>query len=383
LRRCARAAEIAGDIRRAEDLSTEHRNKIQRSLHLMSQAELDIMKQHQVVHDLKTSQLSLNDSVTRRTAEIEILKTKVHTISGILGMGHMAYRKQTDQLLDLRTELERDVDRQRGLLMRVSHRRALMLEQIRIQKSLIKESGKCRALEDELEKPLNVHRWRFLDGTNPELAQLVWMNHELRDRLMLKITVLQRLRGARDKLQDGAKVMDTHLARNYQGNIQEEFDFLSNLLREKGRQLAMIEGKIADQSDTVSEHKDQVRTVRSLIRSEREGYFGAKKKVNEWRMTKLRERSQQDEVELANALNQQRYIGGGFAVAGVIRPDLDGPTVTRQPLAPIIKAPSRSALAMAQIVHPNSASLQVKMVPRGWNPQRGPLKPILPTVSGS
>jgi hypothetical protein len=99
----------------------------------------------------------------------------------------------------------------------VSHQRGLMLEQIWLQKSLLQESGKCRALKDILEKPINVHGWRFLKGTSPELAQLLRMAHEIRDCLMLKICVLQRLMADRDKLKAQVKVLDIHLLNGYQG----------------------------------------------------------------------------------------------------------------------------------------------------------------------
>jgi hypothetical protein len=71
-------------------------------------------------------------------------------------------------------------------------------------------------LEAVLENPNNVHRWRFLEGTSPELAQLLRMDHEIRDCLVLKICVFQRLKADRDKLKAEVKVINIHLPKSYQ-----------------------------------------------------------------------------------------------------------------------------------------------------------------------
>jgi hypothetical protein len=32
---------------------------------------------------------------------------------------------------------------------------------------------KCRALEEELQNPMNIHRWRKLEGSDPELLDVL------------------------------------------------------------------------------------------------------------------------------------------------------------------------------------------------------------------
>ena len=35
------------------------------------------------------------------------------------------------------------------------------------QRELLRERTRCRALEEELENPMNIHRWRRLEGSDP------------------------------------------------------------------------------------------------------------------------------------------------------------------------------------------------------------------------
>jgi hypothetical protein len=345
----------------------------------MSQAELDIMKQNQVVSRLRSTQLALTDSVTRRTAEIELLNVKIKTISGLLMTGDIAYRTQTEELLSMRETLEKEVQQMKRLRSRVHHRRALQLEQIRLQKSLIQESGKCRGLEDELEKPLNVHRWRLLEGTNPELAQLVRMNMELRDRITLKMAVLMRMRALKSQLSAKSVVLEGHLSKGYNGNIHEEFDFLYNVLHAKVKQLGMIETQFFGQTNSLLGQKEQVKTIRAMVRHEKEEYFDAKKKVKEIRETFSLGESPAKEQQ-PNGIGEHKLIGGGFRVDGIVRNDLRVQMSSLSPTAG--KSGVKSSLGSPAIVQPRSSTQLQKKVPRGWNPQRGPLKTTLATVSG-
>jgi hypothetical protein len=42
-----------------------------------------------------------------------------------------------------------------------------------LQKELIEEKLKVKALSEELENPMNVHRWRKLEGTESEAYEMI------------------------------------------------------------------------------------------------------------------------------------------------------------------------------------------------------------------
>jgi hypothetical protein len=367
-------ADLHRSVRECDDKTTELRNQIQRGIFLMSQADLDTVKQKQVVSDLSSSLFSLNTSVTNRTREIAVIKQKIHNVSGLLGMGNMGYLSQAEQLDSLRAQLLTEVERCRGLKGKVHHRRALQMEEIRLMKAMIKEGAKCRALEDELEKPLNVHRWRFLDGTNPHMAQLLKMNHELRERLMFKITVLAHLRQVKRRLKRASEKLEIHLVRGYNGNINDEFEFLNGALHQKARQLAMIESQVLGQTPTIQDHQGQVRTIRSMVRVEKAQLYDTKQKISVFRSPTGLGRSH-SKISEQNDVPESHFIGGGFAVAGVVRPHLDA--------SPAKNRVQVSVLVSPQIIHPKSISMLQKKPPRGWNANRGPLRPMLPTVAAS
>jgi hypothetical protein len=205
------------------------------------------------------------------------------------------------------------------------------------------------------------------------------MNHELRERLMLKITVLARFRAAKRSVQKKAGVLEAHFARSFVGNINEEFDYLNEVLRQRGRQLAILEGQVIGQTSTVIEQKDQVRTMRSMMREEKEEFYTTKRRVKDIRAQSGLDRSpQKNSVQVEG--RESRFIGGGFPVAGVVRKQLEEVGL-RGFLSPADKRPS--VLVTPHVVHPKSISMLQQRTPKGWNQNRGPLRPMLPIASES
>lgn len=42
-----------------------------------------------------------------------------------------------------------------------------------IQRELLRERTRCKALEEELENPMNIHRWRKLEGSDPSAYEMI------------------------------------------------------------------------------------------------------------------------------------------------------------------------------------------------------------------
>ena len=55
-----------------------------------------------------------------------------------------------------------------------------------LQRELLRERTRCKALEEELENPMNIHRWRKLEGSDPSTYEMIQ-----------KIQTLQVLRGCK------------------------------------------------------------------------------------------------------------------------------------------------------------------------------------------
>lgn len=369
--------EIKRKLKEADNIATEHRNKISRAMYYAQQSDLDTMKQKQVVNEIETSSKLMDRTVAKRLSESKILIEKAHVLQSTITTGSNAYRKIVNQINDLKEKAEEEVYKQQQLMNRNRHSEALKIEILRIEHSLLLELGKSRGLEDELEKPINVHRWRFLDSTDPESAQLIRMNQALQDKLMILISRLERYKNEAKMLKEKLNIEEKHLQKSYGGQYEEEKAYLLNILKQKNKLLLQMQDQATYQQTEVYDHKEQVMTVRTMVREEKTELLDAKKMVNKIRAkTSMGRRVHKPEAgKQTTPKSESKYVGGGFAVGSIQTPRSDRvkkPATRQQVLSPALVLPTTPRKA------PKTPQ---KTTPRGWNPSRGPISPYLPTMS--
>merc|ERR1711861_111663 len=62
----------------------------------------------------------------------------------------------------------------------------LKKEVYQLQRELLQERTKVKALSEELENPMNVHRWRKLEGSDPATYEMIQKVKTLQKRLIAK-----------------------------------------------------------------------------------------------------------------------------------------------------------------------------------------------------
>lgn len=128
----------------------------------------------------------LGTQLIRRNDELALLYEKIKILQSTLRRGELQYNTRLDDIRILKLKIK-DIQRQltiaRGGQSGVEEiNRNLLL----VQKELVRERVKVKALSDELENPINVHRWRKLEGTDPDAHEMIQKIHILQKRLLAK-----------------------------------------------------------------------------------------------------------------------------------------------------------------------------------------------------
>merc|ERR1712048_508721 len=76
-----------------------------------------------------------------------------------------------------------DVAQARNQVVNVSN---LQREIHHLNKTLLREESKAKALQEELENPMNVHRWRELEGSDPATFEMIQRVKKLQKDLIAK-----------------------------------------------------------------------------------------------------------------------------------------------------------------------------------------------------
>jgi len=128
----------------------------------------------------------LGTQLIRRNDELALLYEKIRIQQSTLNKGETQYRERLDDVRRLKLEIE-NIKRQLQIKTHeVTNIEALKNEVYHVQRELLQERTKVKALSEELENPMNVHRWRKLEGSDPKRYELIQKIQALQKRLIGK-----------------------------------------------------------------------------------------------------------------------------------------------------------------------------------------------------
>ncbi|GLG96888.1 Coiled-coil domain-containing protein 147, partial [Gryllus bimaculatus] len=110
-------------------------------------------------------------------------------LEAALQKGETQYTQRLEDIRLLKIEVRR-LRNEKVLLQRsLDNMAKLRKEVFHLERDLTRERQKTRALEEELQNPLNVHRWRKLQGTDPCTFDLIEKVQLLQKRLLAQAAV--------------------------------------------------------------------------------------------------------------------------------------------------------------------------------------------------
>ena len=119
----------------------------------------------------------------------------------------------------------------------------------------MQERTKVKALSEELENPMNVHRWRKLEGSDPPTYEMIQKIHTLQKRLIAKteeVVEKDTLIQEKEKLYVELKNI---LARQPGPEVAEQLSIYQQNLRDKTRQMKAMASELNMYQAQVSEFK--------------------------------------------------------------------------------------------------------------------------------
>ena len=291
-------------------ISTKY-NELVRTRYYCDVADTNVRDISIYVKSLQNGFHSNELQINSRQEESGVLREKINSLRWRIQTGSTQYNTICDKVEDLKDQLKSEVRRNKFLLEKSKHNNALFKEYMQTEKQVLRLKSQVRALEDELETPMNVHRWRFLEGTNAEQMNLIKMVMSLRDTLMVKMSTIQRLKDTLRQIQEQSE-REIKKVRNVNKEEQEmQINFYQNVLQTQNAQLKIVEKNLHEQSAVLGEGRDSVTNIRSQLRDVKMDYYAIKGKT-----TQMRASSQiQQPVKSLLPESKTKFIGGGFVTS--------------------------------------------------------------------
>ncbi|CCW69754.1 unnamed protein product [Phytomonas sp. Hart1] len=273
-------------------------------------AKCDSEKQKQL-YKLKKVTNDCNILATQlicKNEEVSLIYEKVRLQGSDLASKAADYDKRIDEIIDTRDRLAELRLRCRRSLVQLHYMEKIKKKTIKYQRELNRQRAHVRALTNEVQNFVNIHRWRRLEGSAPVLldalaqVQLLQRSYieksnmcvELTEQIRKKVNEYTKLRSRLTRMPGPEAVEDLAL---FQENIEKRDDQLQGMVTE-------LQG--LEQHAEVLE--DEVRTLNDELAEAKKKYYDEKTKQDfYWR----------------EALQWRQTWGSSIAVAQLARETID------------------------------------------------------------
>merc|ERR1712228_677302 len=147
-----------------------------------------------------------------------------------------------------------------------------------LQRELLQERTKVKALSEELENPMNVHRWRKLEGSDPAMYELIQKVRTLQKRLIAKTEEVV----AKDlEIQEKERLHKelTNILEKQPGpEIMEQLEVYNETYNAKMKQTKAMTSELRTYQAQVGDYKDEIERLTRELHEAKKKYFDQKKR---------------------------------------------------------------------------------------------------------
>lgn len=292
------------NLERVVDLQKQEMKTLEATI---SEAEQERQNQNKEFESVSGERNILNTQLIRRNEELALLYEKIKIQRSTLEKGETQYNVRVADLKlcgakfqDLQKELE-------VAQSRLANMQAMKKELYQVEKDLLQERTKVKALAEELENPMNVHRWRKLEGSDPQSFALINKIRTLQTRVIHKTQEcgeMEQKIAEKERLYLDLKAL---LARQPGPEIIETLEVYKSQNQVKKKQLAAMATELTAYSQQIQDYKDETTRLNRELQEVRSKFFKQKK-----REQVERDAARGDTKVIHTIPKQNRFTGGGF-----------------------------------------------------------------------
>lgn len=215
----------------------------------------------------------LGTQLIRRNDELALLYEKIKIQQKTLQMGELAYKQRLEESRGLGIK---EVALKRELHLckqQVSNIDDLKRQVFQLQRDLLQERTKVKALSEELENPMNVHRWRKLEGSDPTTYEMMQKVKTLQKRLIAKTEEAVEKDLAIQEKEKLYLEMRNLLSKQPGPEVVEEVGKQQNNLKEKTKQMKAMAAELNMYHAQLNDYKDEIERLTKELQDTKRRYF--------------------------------------------------------------------------------------------------------------
>ena len=265
-------------VKMSEQTIKTQRTEIQNLNHVINEADAERIRQKKEYDEVINERDILGAQLIRRNDELAILYEKIKVLQSLLNKGEVQYRSRLEDIRLLRiniNDLKHELTLYKGKQVTVDGLRTTLY---RLQKELLEERTKVKALSEELEKPVNIHRWRKLEGSDPSTYEMIEKIQTLQRRLIVKTEECVEkdlLIQEKEKMYMELKAI---LARQPGPEVAEQLNLYQQSLKDRTQRLRSVTAEMNMYQSQVHEHQFEIERLKKEMQRFRRRYYELQKK---------------------------------------------------------------------------------------------------------
>merc|ERR1719198_605582 len=309
----AEIQKLKNNLLEAENTGKSLQQEIKKLETIIEKGEREMERQRKELDEVINERDILGTQLIRRNDELALLYERIKIQQSTLKKGEVQYRERIEDIRILKLKIN-DMKRELQLLSSsVSNIDSLRNEVYHLQRELLQERTKVKALSEELENPMNVHRWRKLEGSDPDTYEMIQKIQTLQKRLIAKteeVVEKDLLIQEKEKLYVELKNI---LARQPGPEVAEQLVAYQQTLKERTRQMKACAAELNMCQARVNEYKYEMERLNRELAETKRKYFEQKRREQLNRDNQQGGGKQQMRTGTVQQA-AQRFTGGGFSL---------------------------------------------------------------------
>ncbi|KAJ3110221.1 hypothetical protein HDU96_006786 [Phlyctochytrium bullatum] len=281
---------LSSQIAKLQQQYEEAQQQIQNQLaeenklrHIISEADAERVRQKKDYDTIVQERDILGTQLIRRNDELSLLYEKIKIQTSTLNKGEIQYRERLEDVRVLKLEIKK-LRREKAILQTETQNvEGLRNEIFKLQREILRERTRVKVLEEELESPMNIHRWRKLSGSDPSTYELITKIQTLQKRLIAKteeVVEKELIINQKERLYKEIKEV---LQRQPGPEIVEELRIVKEAVKAKVRECKSLASELNMYHSQVNEYKYEIERLNRDLQTLKKKYFEQKKKERDMR----------------------------------------------------------------------------------------------------
>merc|ERR1712139_316312 len=277
----------------------------------IQEAEQEKQSQQKEYEGVISERDILGTQLIRRNDELALLYEKIKIQQSTLQKGEIQYKERLDEIRSLKGKIAQLKLELQLLTSSVSNIDSLRNEVYHLQRELLQERTKVKALSEELENPMNVHRWRKLEGSDPAMFELIQKVRTLQKRLISKTEEVVAKDLEIQEKERLHKELSGILEKQPGPEVMEQLEMYQDNLAARLNQMKAMQSELKTYQSQVGDYKDEIDRLTRELQEVKKKYFEQKKREQ------IQQETQRGDTRVIHPKPQPqvRFTGGGFSLA--------------------------------------------------------------------